>query len=69
MLHLLQPWLPPLLALAAVVAFDRAEARRGLRPPGFANPVRRVLFLVFFTLTSLRNTMLTSPPCTPRVRP
>ncbi len=50
MLHLLQPWLPPLLALAAVVAFDRAEARRGLRPPGFANPVRRVLFLVFFTL-------------------
>jgi len=50
MLELLQSWLPPILALAAVVAFDRAEERRGLRPPGFASPVRRGTFLVLLAL-------------------
>ena len=50
MLETVQPWLPPLLALGAVVAFDRAEGRRGLTPPGFASPVRRGIFLVLFAL-------------------
>ncbi|MCL4838909.1 MAG: CPBP family intramembrane metalloprotease [Thermoanaerobaculia bacterium] len=50
MLELLQPWLPPFLALGAVVAFDRAEGRRGLTPPRFASPVRRGIFLVLLAL-------------------
>ncbi|HSM50173.1 MAG TPA: hypothetical protein VLA75_02090, partial [Thermoanaerobaculia bacterium] len=50
MLEAIQPWLPPILALGTVVAFDRAEARRGLTPPGFASPVRRGTFLVLLAL-------------------
>jgi membrane protease YdiL (CAAX protease family) len=37
----LQPALPFLLALAAVVWLDRGTRRRGLDPPGFASPARR----------------------------
>jgi len=54
---------PPLSALAAAFAFDRALGRRGLRPPGFADPVRRAgagallalcfWFGIFFPLGSL----------------
>jgi membrane protease YdiL (CAAX protease family) len=37
----LQPALPFLLALLAVLWFDRGARRRGLDPPGFASPARR----------------------------
>jgi membrane protease YdiL (CAAX protease family) len=37
----LQPALPFLLALLAVLWLDRATRRRGLDPPGFASPARR----------------------------
>lgn len=35
MLDALRLWAPPLLGVLAAFAFDRASARRGLRPPGF----------------------------------
>jgi membrane protease YdiL (CAAX protease family) len=34
---------PPLLAVLAAVGFDRMAAARGLDPPGFRDPIRRIL--------------------------
>ena len=47
-LEILRLIAPPLLALLAAVVIDRMTARRGLDPPGFAAPWRRLsaLFLV-----------------------
>jgi membrane protease YdiL (CAAX protease family) len=50
MLEALRLWAPPLLGVLAAFAFDRASARRGLRPPGFADPLRRAPFLALLAL-------------------
>jgi membrane protease YdiL (CAAX protease family) len=42
LLELLRTGLPPLAAVGATVAFDLATRRRGLDPPGFREPARRV---------------------------
>jgi membrane protease YdiL (CAAX protease family) len=44
---------PPILGALAAIFFDRATARRGLTPPGFATPWRRgaALFVIGFVLT------------------
>lgn len=63
MLHILRTLGPPALALAATLLLDAGARRRGLDPPGFREPARRVLGLgavaavlwlaVFFPLTRL----------------
>lgn len=50
MLDALRLWAPPLLGVLAAFAFDRASARRGLRPPGFGDPLRRAPFLALLAL-------------------
>lgn len=46
----LRLWGPLLLAVAAAWAFDAASRRRGLDPPAFANPARRIAGWLLLTL-------------------